>query len=241
MTLEVTNTVIIAAVIFFVVGYLVGNVVPIPGKTSEQAKVQQFNNQPVAGNTEQQQVLNQKVSLSPDDDPTIGNKDAKVIVYEFSDFECPFCQRFFQQSLGQLEKEYIETGKVLFVYKDFPLVQIHPAAGPAAIYAKCANDQGKWREFHDAVFNNQDQLRSGQSGLDQLAKSAGLDMLALQKCASDPSSQSEVENDLRTGASLGVTGTPSFFIGSPEKGFVNVVGAQPYSVIKQVIDQKLAE
>jgi protein-disulfide isomerase len=66
-------------------------------------------------------------------------------------------------------------------------------------------------------------------------------MSALQKCASDPSSQSEVENDLRTGASLGVTGTPSFFIGSPEKGFVNVVGARPYSVIKQVIDQKLAE
>ncbi|MBI4894698.1 MAG: DsbA family protein [Candidatus Aenigmarchaeota archaeon] len=243
MTLEITNTVIVASVVFLVIGYLVGNVAPIYGKSSiPTAQIQQAGTDPTAaGGTEPQQQPSQQVSLSVDDDPTMGSKDAPIIVYEFSDYQCPFCERFFSASLPQIKQNYIDTGKILFVYKDFPLTQIHPGAMPAAIYAKCANDQGKWVAFHDAVFKNQGALQQGQAGLDSLATQAGLDMTALASCASDPSAQKEVENDLNTGIAVGVTGTPSFFIGSPEKGFVNVVGAQPYDVLRQAIDQKLAE
>jgi protein-disulfide isomerase len=241
MTLEITNTVIIASVIFLVIGYLVGNVAPIYGKSSiPGAQIQQGATNPVAAGDAAQQP-SQKVSLTVDDDPTMGNKDAKVIVYEFSDFQCPYCERFFSASLPQIKQNYIDTGKILFVFKDFPLTQLHPGAMPAAIYAKCANDQGKWIDFHDAVFKNQGALQQGQAGLDSLATQAGLDATALAKCASDPSSQKEVEDDINTGVAIGVTGTPSFFIGSESKGFVNVVGAQPYDVLKQAIDQKLAQ
>jgi len=228
---------------FLVLGYFVGNVLPISGDSSVTVSAKQTGAIASTGDLQQQQAPS-NVKLEIEDDPMIGSKDAKVIFYEFSDFQCPFCRKFFTDSLSQLEKEYVDTGKVLFVYKDFPLTQIHPGALPAAVYSECANRQGKWREFHDTVFNEQNKqgggtVQFGQAELDQWAKIAGLDAAKLASCAQDPSVVVEVQNDQNTGIALGVSGTPSFFIGSPDKGFVNVVGAQPYAVLKQTIDQKL--
>lgn len=238
-----TKSTLLLGVFFLVLGYFAGNVLPISGDSSVTVSAKQTGAAP-AGDLQQQQAPS-NVKLEVEDDPTIGSKDAKVIFYEFSDFQCPFCRRFFTDSLSQLEKEYVDTGKVLFVYKDFPLTQIHPGALPAAVYSECANKQGKWREFHDMVFNEQKKqgggtVQFGQAELDQWAKTTGLDMTELAKCAQDPSVVAEVQSDQNTGVALGVSGTPSFFIGSPDKGFVNVVGAQPYAVLKQAIDQKLA-
>ena len=229
---------------FLVLGYFVGNVLPISGDSSVTVSAKQTGATASAGDLQQQQDPS-TVKLEVEDDPTIGSKDAKVIFYEFSDFQCPFCRKFFTDSLSQLEKEYVDTGKVLFVYKDFPLTQIHPGALPAAVYSECANRQGKWREFHDAVFNEQNKqgggtVQFGQAELDQWAKIAGLDAAKLASCTQDPSVVAEVQNDQNSGIALGISGTPSFFIGSPDKGFVNVVGAQPYAVLKQTIDRKLA-
>ncbi len=83
-----------------------------------------------------------------------GNKDAKVTIVEFSDFECPFCQRFYSQTLGQIRKEYVETGKVKLVYKQFPLISIHPNAQRAAQASMCAGEQGKFWEMHDKMFSS---------------------------------------------------------------------------------------
>lgn len=87
--------------------------------------------------------------------PILGNKDAAVTVIEFSDFQCPFCDQFVKNTYPQLKKEYIDTGKIAFAYRHFPLTSIHPNATPAAIASECANEQGKFWEYHDTLFQNQ--------------------------------------------------------------------------------------
>ena len=88
-------------------------------------------------------------------DPTLGKKDAPIVMLEFSDFQCPFCEKFFSGAEPQIIKDYVDTGKVLFVYKDFPLKQIHPMAQKAAEAANCANEQGKFWQYHDKLFSKQ--------------------------------------------------------------------------------------
>ena len=87
--------------------------------------------------------------------PVLGNQNAQVTLVEFSDYQCPFCARHFTQTESQLKKEYIDTGKVKFYYRDFPLPQIHPGAQKSAEAARCAGDQNKYWEYHDLVFENQ--------------------------------------------------------------------------------------
>lgn len=95
-----------------------------------------------------------RVNVSADDDAVLGNPNAPVTVIEFSDYECPFCKRFYDQTLGQIKKEYIDTGKVKFIYRDYPL-SFHPGAEPAAQAANCAGEQGKYWEMHDKIFQAQ--------------------------------------------------------------------------------------
>lgn len=87
--------------------------------------------------------------------PLLGNTNAKITLIEFSDYQCPFCERFFTQTEGQLKKDYVESGKIKFYYRDFPLSQIHPGAQKAAEAARCAGDQNKYWEYHDLLFQNQ--------------------------------------------------------------------------------------
>lgn len=248
MTIVLGKTTVMFGLILLVLGYFVGNTLPLTGaggplKFGGNAVTVTGDSPSVAGDTQEQVAPSgdTTISLSPDDDPTIGDSNAPVQVYEFSDYQCPFCQRFFSDSVVQMESEYIDTGKVLFVFKDFPLQQIHPAAVPAAIYAWCAQEQGKWKEFHDTLFEQQQLLSSGQSGLDQIASQANLDADKLSTCLKDNQDKilSEIQSDLQLGSSLGVSGTPSIFIGNKEKGYTQIKGAQPYSIIKQTIDQYL--
>lgn len=90
--------------------------------------------------------------------PILGKESAKVTIVEFSDFECPFCERHYTQTEGKLKSEYIDKGLVKFYYRDYPLTQIHPGAQKAAEAARCAADQGKYWEYHDALFENQTNL-----------------------------------------------------------------------------------
>ena len=88
----------------------------------------------------------------------IGSKDSPVLIVEFSDFQCPFCRVFYTEILPQIESEYINTGKAVLVYKEFPLTSIHPGAVFYGLAAKCAQEQGKWREMHDKMFDEQNKL-----------------------------------------------------------------------------------
>lgn len=100
-------------------------------------------------------LTTQKVTVNDGHLPVLGKKDAKVTIVEFSDFQCPFCKQFFSETLPQLKKEYIDTGKVKLFYRQFPLTSIHPNAQIAAEAAECANEQGKFWEYHDILFTNQ--------------------------------------------------------------------------------------
>lgn len=178
------------------------------------------------------------VDVSADDDPVLGNKNAKVTMIEFSDFQCPFCRKFMTDTLPQIKKEYIDTGKVKLVYRDYPL-SFHPGAAPAAEGAECADDQGKFWEMHDAIFNEQEKQGSGtiQFGVADVKKWAaqiGLDSAKFNQCLDSGKYKAEVEKDIADGTAAGVTGTPAIFINGRL-----VVGAQPFAAFKVVIDEEL--
>ena len=172
------------------------------------------------------------VDVSEDNDPFKGNENAPVTIIEFADFQCPFCKRFFDDALSQLEKEYINTGKVKLVYRDFPLTSIHPVAQKASEASECANEQGKFWEYHDSIYNNQDSL--SLENLKQWAVDLKLDTNKFNDCLDSGKYEDEVNNDLQDGVNAGVTGTPSFFINGKQ-----LSGAQPFSAFKSVIDQEL--
>jgi protein-disulfide isomerase len=184
------------------------------------------------------------ISVSLDDDPVKGDPNAPITIVEFSDFQCPFCARFFSETLPLIQKNYIETGKVKFVYRDFPIPSIHQNAIPAAIAAECADEQGMFWEYHDKIFENQLlwqdlDKQNVVSTFEQFAKELGLDTESFNTCLESAKYLDEVQNDLNDGVSYGVTGTPGFFIGNEKIGYSMVSGAQPYAAFQQVFDQLL--
>src|SRR3989304_2938085 len=145
-----------------------------------------------------------------------------VVVFEFSDFQCPFCRRFYTQTLSQIKEEYVSTGKIKFVYRDFPLSSIHPAAEKSAEASECAEEQGKFWEYHDKIFMEQDKLGQGtiEYGIEELKKWAseiGLDENKFNQCLDSGKYESEVEKDFNDGVSYGVGGTPTFYVGTTQK------------------------
>lgn len=166
-----------------------------------------------------------------DDDPFLGEEDAPVTIVEFSDYECPFCSRFYTQTLPLIKSQYIDTGKVKFVYRDFPL-SFHPQAMPSALAANCAGEQGKYYEYHNKIFENQALLSDATRK--QWAQELGLDIPKWESCLSDPAQRQEIQKDLQDGSAAGITGTPGFIINGQL-----VSGAQPFSVFQQVIDATL--
>lgn len=171
------------------------------------------------------------VQVSIDDDAVKGSSDAPVTIIEFSDYECPFCARHYSQTLPSLINDYVETGKVKLVFRDFPL-SFHQNAQKAAEAAECAGEQGKYWEMHDKLFDNQAAL--GVDNLKKYAEDIGLDTEEFNECLDSGEMASEVQKDFNDGQTYGVTGTPGFFING-----IKVVGAQPYSVFQQVIEQEL--
>jgi len=185
------------------------------------------------------------ISVSLDDDPVKGDPNAPITIVEFSDFQCPFCARFFSETLPLIQKNYIETGKVKFVYRDFPIPSIHQNAIPAAIAAECADEQGMFWEYHDKLFENQIQWQDLDnqnvvSTFEQFAEELSLDTDTFNTCLESAKYLEEVQNDLDEGVLYGVAGTPGFFIGNEKIGYGMVSGAQPYAAFQQVFDQLLA-
>lgn len=172
-----------------------------------------------------------------DNDATLGSNDAPVVVIEFSDFQCPFCQRFQTQTLPLIKSEYIDTGKVQFVYRDFPLTSIHSQAQVAAEAAECAKDQGYFWSYHDKLFNNQNAL--SVENLKSYARDLGLDTQKFNSCLDSGQKYQEVQDDYNDGLQQGVAGTPSFLVGkrgTTDDKYHSIQGAVPYSDFKQVID-----
>ena len=172
----------------------------------------------------------QRVAVSVDDDPYLGPQSAPVTIIEFSDFECPYCVTFYRDTLVPLLETFPQ--QVRFVYRDFPLENIHPNARPAAEAAQCAFSQGKFWEFHNGIFQNQSRL--GNSLYLELAAELGLDQAAFERCLTSGRFADEVTGDFNAARQLGVTGTPTFFInGRP------MVGAQPLEAFVDIVEEEL--
>ena len=163
----------------------------------------------------------------------LGDEDAPVTLYEFSDYQCPFCERFYSGALSDIKKNYIETGRVKLVFKDFPL-DIHPEATPAALAARCAGDQGKYFELHDKLFENQRELST--ANYKKWARELGLDGAVFDDCLDTRKHLSAVRKDLVEGQKAGIRGTPGFLVNGEL-----ISGAQPFAVFEQAIETALAK
>lgn len=228
--------VILAVGFSFTAGYIVGGggLAKTGAATGTGGTVVQ---QPTAQAPQQQAPAPEgRVAVSLDDDPVVGSGSVNVI--EFSDFQCPFCGRAFSDAVAGIKADYVTSGKVKFAYRDFPLDSIHPQAVPGALAANCALEQGKFWEYHDKIFQNQNAM--GDASYKQWAADLGLDATAFNNCYDTQKYASEVQKDFQDGVNAGVSGTPTFFIGNDARGYIKIVGAQPYSVIKAAIDQELA-
>jgi len=186
----------------------------------------------------------QIIKVSLDDDPFKGNEDAPVTIVEFSDFQCPFCSRFYEQTLPAIMENYVDTGKVKFVYRDLPLDSLHPNARPAHIAAECADEQGKFWGYHDILFDKQSEwsrlpAADLQSTLTLYASDLGLESASFETCLESDSIADEVNKDSLDAARYGATGTPAFFIGNEKDGFIKLSGAQPYPAFQAAIDAHL--
>lgn len=169
--------------------------------------------------------------ISVEGDPYLGDPSAKVTIIEFSDFQCPFCARFDKETFPQIKANYIDTGKVRLIYKNFPLPS-HTFAQGAAEAAECALEQGKFWEYAQKLFANQSALDT--ASLKQYAKDLGLNEQSFNSCVDSKKYSSAVTVDANIGNSVGIRGTPSFIING-----TLVDGAYPYSVFQAVIEAKL--
>ncbi len=172
-----------------------------------------------------------QINVAIDDDAVKGDSNAPVTMIEFSDYECPFCGRYFQQTYPQIVKEYVDAGKVKIVFRDFPL-SFHENAQKAAEAAECAGEQGKYWEMHDRLFKNQDALEV--NSLKQYAKELGLNTKTFDNCLDSGKMASEIQKDFEDGQDAGVSGTPAFFING-----ISITGAQPFEEFKKIIEQEI--
>jgi protein-disulfide isomerase len=175
---------------------------------------------------------------------TKGNKDAKVTVVEFTDYQCPFCSRHFRDTMPQIDNDYVKTGRIRYVLREFPLESIHPLAFKAAEAANCSGEQGKYWEMHDRLFANQNALAAQQ--LLGHAQTVGLNGQEFKTCLDSGKYAAKLRKDLADAQKAGVNGTPTFFIGlsdskgSEIKAVRKIVGAQAYAAFKDAIDTLLA-
>ncbi|MDR4461776.1 MAG: DsbA family protein [Nitrospirales bacterium] len=173
----------------------------------------------------------------------LGKADAPVTIVEFSDYQCPFCQRFSLSVFPMLKREYIYTGKVRYVFRDFPLSSIHQEAEKAHEGARCAAEFNKYWEMHDALFQNQKDLMV--PSLKRYAADLGLESTTFGECLDSGKYQAEIQKDISDGAAAGISGTPSFFIGKSGSGDsitgTIIRGAQPLAKFQTIIDQLLSD
>ncbi len=168
--------------------------------------------------------------------PVMGDENAPVTIIEFSDFECPFCGQFYTQSLPQIIKEYVDTGKAKIYYRHLPLA-FHPQARPAALASECANEQDAFWKYHDLLFENSSAIKTATTDkYVEWATSIGLNSNQFKTCLESEKYAKNVDGDSAAAAAAGASGTPTFYINGQQ-----LVGAQPFASFKAVIDAELAK
>ena len=178
-------------------------------------------------------------------EPALGSPSAKVMVIEVSDYQCPFCKRQTQQTFPQLQAEYINTGKVQYVFVDYPIRQLHPTAARSHEAAACAGDQGKFWEMHRSLFTSP--VANTDDALLAQAKAVGLDTAQFSSCLSSRKHAESIRASVARMEQLGIQGTPMTLIGltpapgQPMQVVKYLYGALPYAEFKKTIDGLLAQ
>jgi protein-disulfide isomerase len=170
-----------------------------------------------------------RYDVSREDLPFLGSADAPILLVEFSDYQCPYCKRWHDEVLSRLVAEYGD--KIKFVYRNLPVIRANSADAAQASY--CADEQGAYWEYHDALFTYA--YGFDDQAYEQYARDLGLDVETLMECYRSGRYAATVDEDLQFARSLGIGSTPTFFLNG-----IPVVGAQPYDIFKQIIDLELA-
>ncbi|HET6898476.1 MAG TPA: DsbA family protein, partial [Vicinamibacteria bacterium] len=181
----------------------------------------------------------ERVTFSVPGGPILGRPDAPVTMVEYTDLECPFCHQFHTTTFAEIKKAYIDTGKVRFVSRDFPL-GFHAHAKSAAIASRCAGEQGKYWEFRSVLASNADKLFP--AAVLGYAGASGLDVKAFQACLGADKFAAGLQKDLDEAAAVGVSGTPTFVLGKTAPGKMEgskIVGALPFAAFEQKINALL--
>jgi protein-disulfide isomerase len=175
--------------------------------------------------------------------PEKGNARATVAMIEFSDFQCPYCKRHIDVTLPRIEKKYIDSGRIRYVFMDFPLQEIHPLALNAAEAAHCAAEQKQYWKMHDRLFANQDKLKPDD--LVAHAKALGLDGRRFEACLDSDKYEERIKASIALGEKLGIDGTPAIALGRNRNGKIEavrlIVGSLPFEAIEAEVDKLLAE
>lgn len=238
-----------AALSMFLVGLVVGPSVSFAGVEEEIRTLREDMQEMKKDVAEIKKLLQGAVKQAPPPEkssgtvgfrgrPMLGKADAPVTIVEFSDYQCPYCQRFATQVFTQLKRDYIDTGKVRYVFRDFPLTQIHPQAPKAHESAHCAGEQGQYWEMHDLLFQKQKDF--SLVALSGYAGDLGLQVEAFDACVKSGKHAAAIQQDSQDGTKAGVRGTPSFIIGMSGTGDTIsgtiIRGAQPFAKFQQVIE-----
>lgn len=175
--------------------------------------------------------------VSIDGAPFIGNtQEAKAVIVEFADYQCPYCKKYFDETFAQIRDKYVNTGKIIYAFRDYPL-ESHPQALHAAYAADCAYLQNKFWEMHDLLYSRQDQWsynNDHRTVFMNFAKELNLNMDAFTACYDQEQPMAKIQKDIVDGQLYKVSGTPTFFINNKK-----LMGAQPFKVFTAVIDQEL--
>lgn len=192
----------------------------------------------VAGGTKSPSIDQKQDLLSLnnliDDDVLLGDPQAKVTITLFGDYQCPVCKQMFDDLEKDLRNDYINIGLVNMVFRDFPIDSAHPRAREAALAAQCAADQNKYWDYHDALYIRQSNIP--RMDFAELAENLGLNKSEFQKCLDSKKYYQEIEDDFQYGVKLGITGTPTTFIGTEK-----IEGWAPhlYQQVRDIIDKKI--
>lgn len=183
-------------------------------------------------------TIAEALALTDDDPRALGNPDAPVLIIEFSDFECPYCKQFFRDTQPRLFEEFVETGLVRFVVRDFPLTEIHPSALVAAVAARCAADQGQYWPMYDHLFATHTVEWGGVPNRDrdvfvEFAADLGLAVEPFTECLNDPANEQVVMAESNAALRLGVNSTPNFMVNGQL-----LRGALPFRVFEDLILQE---
>ncbi len=171
----------------------------------------------------------------------LGDLKAPITLVEFTDYQCPFCRKFYSNAYKKLKKQYVDTGKLRFVLRDLPL-GFHQHAKPAAISAHCAGEQDKFWEMHDALFDGGGKLN--KDDILGYAKKIGLENVSFKSCLTSGRYNEGIKQDVTDARNASITGTPGFVVGRTTDNFVNgtlISGTRPFSTFKKEIDKLLLQ